>query len=250
MNGITSPMWTDFLKSVKQAKTELGNPEVLWYRGHPNSQFYLLASLLRFKNGIDKEKQLFTNFKKFSDRILKRRDSDWETLFEMQHYGVPTRLLDWSETFGVALFFAATFNQSHHPDQDAALYLLDPLALNKLSGVGEVFRVPQDESKFSYTKIYWEHTPFSPNAPIAIEPIFINDRMLAQRGVFTVHHDKIDPIEDTFPSAIKKVIIPNGIMPACLEFLDLSNINIFSVFPDLAGISGYLKSTSGLEPRW
>jgi len=250
MNGITSPMWTDFLESVKQAKTELGNPDVLWYRGHPNSRFYLLASLLRFKNGIDKEKQLFANFKKFSDRILKRRDSDWETLFEMQHFGVPTRLLDWSETFGVALFFAATYNQSHHPDQDAALYLLDPLALNGLSGVGEVFRVPQDESKFNYTKIYWEHTPFSPNAPIAIEPIFINDRMLAQRGVFTVHHDKIDPIEDTFPSAIKKVIIPNGIMPACLEFLDLSNINIFSVFPDLAGISGYLKSTSGLEPRW
>lgn len=110
--------------------------------------------------------------------------------------------------------------------------------------------MPQDESKFNYTKIYWEHMPFSPNAPIAIEPIFINDRMLAQRGVFTVHHDKIDPIEDTFPDAIKKVIIPNGIMPACLEFLDLSNINIFSVFPDLAGISGYLKSTSGLEQRW
>ena len=76
MNGITSPMWTDFLESVKRAKMDLGNPDVLWYRGHPNSKFYLLASLLRYKNGIEKERQLFTNFKKFSDRILKRRDSD------------------------------------------------------------------------------------------------------------------------------------------------------------------------------
>jgi len=250
VHGITSPAWTDFLESIKQAKADLGSPEVLWYRGHPNSKFYLLATLLRYKNGIDKEKHLFTSFKKFSDRILKRRDSDWETLFEMQHYGVPTRLLDWSETFGIALFFAATYNQSHHPDQDAAVYLLDPIALNKLSGINQIFRVPQDESKFSYTKIYWEHTPFAANAPIAIEPIFINDRMLAQRGMFTVHHDKIDPIEDTFPTAIKKVILPNAVIPAAMEFLELSNLNIFSVFPDLAGISGYLKSTSGLEPRW
>ena len=250
MNGITSPLWTDFLKAIQQAKTELGNPEILWYRGHPNSKFYLLATLLRYRNGLEKEKHLFTNFKKFSDRILKRRDSEWETLFEMQHYGVPTRLLDWSETFGVALFFAATYNQSHHPDKDAAVYLLDPIALNKLSGISQIFRVPEDESRFGYTKIYWKHTPFAAQAPIAIEPIFLNERMLAQRGMFTVHHDKIDPIEDTFPSAIKKVILPNAAIPASIEFLELSNLNIFSIFPDIAGISGYLKSTSGLEPRW
>jgi len=142
------------IESVKQAKADLGSPEILWYRGHPNSEFYLLASLLRFKNGLDKERHLFTSFKKFSDRILKRRDSEWETLFEMQHYGIPTRLLDWSETFGIALFFAATYNQSHHPDKDAAVYLLDPVALNKISGIDRIFRVPRDEDKFGYAKIY------------------------------------------------------------------------------------------------
>ncbi len=249
MDGITSPLWLQFLEAIKEAKAQLGNPEILWYRGHPNASFYLLASLLRYENGLERERSLFTNFKKFSDRILKRRDSDWETLFEMQHYGVPTRLLDWSETFGVALFFAATYNQSHHPDKDAAIYLLDPLALNRISGITQVFRVPEDEAKFSYTRIYWEHTPFAAMAPVAIEPIFLNERMLAQRGMFTVHHDKIDPIEDVFPSAIKKVTLPNAAMSSALEFLDLSNLNIFSVFPDLAGIAGYLKATAGLKQR-
>jgi FRG domain len=250
MSGITSPAWTSFLESIKQAKTSLGNPEVLWYRGHPNSKFYLLATLLRYKNGLDEEKHLFNSFKRFSDRILKRRDSEWETLFEMQHYGVPTRLLDWSETFGVALFFAATYNQSHHPDQDAAVYLLDPIALNRISGIDRVLRAPQDEAEFGYTKIYWKHTPFAATAPIAIEPIFINERMLAQRAMFTVHHDEINPIEDAFPKAIKKVILTNDVIPAALEFLDLSNLTIFSIFPDLAGLSGFLKSTCGLESRW
>jgi hypothetical protein len=249
MNGITSPTWMAFLEAIRKAKADLGNPEMLWYRGHPNSKFYLLATLLRYENGIEKEKHLFANFKKFSDRILKRRDSDWETLFEMQHYGVPTRLLDWSETFGIALFFAATYNQTRHPGQDAAVYLLDPIALNKISSIDQILRVPQDESKFSYTKIYWEHSPFAAPAPIAIEPIFINERMLAQRGMFTVHHDKIDPIEDVFPTAIKKVVLPSAVIPAAMEFLELSNLNIFTVFPDLAGLSDYLKSTSGLNPR-
>jgi hypothetical protein len=249
MVGITSPLWTNFLMEIQQAKAALGNPDIVWYRGHPNSSFYLLATLLRYKNGLDKEKHLFNSFKKFSDRILKRRESDWETLFEMQHYGVPTRLLDWSETFGVALFFAATYNQSHHPYADAAVYLLDPTALNKISGIDGILRVPQDEARLGYRKVYWEHSPFAAQAPIAIEPIFINERMLAQRGMFTVHHDNVDPIEDRFPTAIKKVLLPNTVISAAIEFLELSNLNIFSIFPDFAGIAGYLKSTSGLEPR-
>ena len=134
--------------------------------------------------------------------------------------------------------------------KDAAVYLLDPVTLNQYSGISGIYRVPKDESKFSYTKIYWEQSPFKATAPVAIEPIFINDRMLAQRGVFTVHHDGIEPIEEQFPKAIKKVILPNAVIPAAIEFLELSNITEYSVFPDLAGISGYLKGTSGLISRW
>ena len=104
MHGVTSVEWSAFLGAVKAANTALGDSKVVWYRGHPDIDHYLLASLLRYKNGLDKEQYLFESFQKFSDRIFKRRASDWETLFEMQHYGVPTRLLDWTESFGVALW--------------------------------------------------------------------------------------------------------------------------------------------------
>jgi hypothetical protein len=250
MSTITSAEWTDFLTKIKQAKNNLGSPERLWYRGHPNSDFYLLASLNRFENGFEKEQYLFNSFQKFSERLLKRRESEWETLFDMQHYHIPTRLLDWSETFGIALFFASYYNQSHHPGKDAAIYLLNPEALNRISNVPKVYRIPEDEEHFSYKKIYWEHRPFSPSAPIAIEPIFINDRMLAQRGMFTVHDDSIDPIENKFPNAVQKVVLPNSLMSAALEFLDLSNITQYTVFPDLAGIAGFLMNTSELKHRW
>lgn len=103
MQGVTSPEWSKFLGAVKAANAALGDPDLVWYRGHPDVDHYLLASLLRYKNGLEKEHYLFNTFQKFSDRIFKRRASEWETLFEMQHYGVPTRLLDWTESFGRAV---------------------------------------------------------------------------------------------------------------------------------------------------
>jgi hypothetical protein len=107
-------------------------------------------------------------------------------------------------------------------------------------------KIPRQESDFSYTKIYWEYTPFKAKAPIAIEPIFKNDRIVAQRGTFTVHHDEITPIEDIFPQAIKKVRLEK----ATIEPLELANLNEYSVFPDLSGIAGHLTNASGLIARW
>ena len=250
MNSIDSKEWSDFLNRIKEAKKQLGNPEVLWYRGHWDKSHYLLPTLLRYTNGLDKEKYLFSSFRKFADKILKRRGSAWETLFDMQHYGIPTRLLDWTESFGISLFFAAYYNQRYTKTEDAAIYLLNPIELNRISRVIEIYRLPDQENEFNYINIYWHNKPFSANAPIAIEPIFINDRMFAQRGVFTIHDNSIEPIENKYPHVIKKIILPNIIIKAAIEFLDLANINHYSVFPDFAGIAGYLKETSGLESRW
>src|SRR5690606_36926394 len=66
---------------------------------------------------------------------LQPRD-DWEWLFLMQHYGVPTRLLDWTDSPLVALFFAV-YNVDRD-DRDASLWVLLPAALNRQTGWAEL----------------------------------------------------------------------------------------------------------------
>ena len=248
--SIANDLWNDFLQEIKKAKEELGNDDVIWYRGQNNFRHYLLPSLLRYRNGIEKEKYLYTSFRKFSDRILPKRESEWETLFNMQHYEIPTRLLDWSETFGIALYFAAYYNAMSKERVDAAVYLLNPLKLNAILGIKKIYRMPDEENEFSYTGIYWEHKPFAASSPVAIEPIFINGRMLAQRGMFTVYNDSIEPIEEMYPKVVKKVKLPIDAVPSALEFLELSNINAYTVYPDLPGIADFLKRSSKLEYRY
>lgn len=219
---------------------------MIWYRGQSNFNHNLIPSLLRYSNGIEKEKYLFNSFKKFSDRILPKRESEWETLFNMQHNGIPTRLLDWSETFGIALFFAAYYNSMSSENIDAAVYLINPLKLNNILKIDKIYRIPDEEAEFSYTGIYLDHKPFAASSPVAIEPIFINGRMLAQRGMFTVYNDIKEPIEVLYPTIVKKIRLPKDIIPLALDFLDLANINAYTVYPDLPGIADFLRRSSKL----
>ncbi|MCB5383968.1 FRG domain-containing protein [Blautia glucerasea] len=58
--------------------------------------------------------------------------ASWLTM--MQHYGLPTRLLDWSESPLVALYFALSEKKD---DIDAAVWIMNPMKLNKKVGYGE-----------------------------------------------------------------------------------------------------------------
>ena len=193
-----SEAWNGFLTGVRNARAELKNPATVWYRGHWHSTYSLLPSLLRVSRGLSKEQELFYKYRQAATYLLKARESDWETVFDMQHYGVPTRLLDWTETLGVAVFFALGTQPS-----EAAVYVLDPTELNRLA-TGTPQLKHADDPSFSYRSVYWKKEPFAPRLPIALDPPFQNQRLFAQRGMFTIHGDDERSLEEQCPAVFGK----------------------------------------------
>ena len=73
--------------------------DVRWFRGRES--FFLPLGTEpspRKQNWLAKELPLFKQFRRKRLGTLTCRATDWDWLLLMQHYGVPTRLLDWTET--------------------------------------------------------------------------------------------------------------------------------------------------------
>jgi hypothetical protein len=127
----------------------------------------------------------------------------------MQHNWIPTRLLDWSENLGIAVYFAVKYNDRK---ADMAIYLLDPLGLNRYSQKDAIPIIPDEPMGLDYVTQYLKKNPYPPQFPMAIRPNFSNDRMVAQRGLFTIHGDELTPIEQLCPRAITKVTVSKDVI--------------------------------------
>ena len=100
---------------------ELGDTEI-WFRGQHNSAWPLMPSVFREYSGrrINEAWSLHEFQRRFPHlRVSTPTTTEW--LMHMQHYGLPTRLLDWSTSFLVGLYFATTKDD----DKDAALFAFD-----------------------------------------------------------------------------------------------------------------------------
>ncbi|ELA8880789.1 FRG domain-containing protein [Acinetobacter pittii] len=231
--------WNEFLGEIKSAQNELGNPEEIWYRGQSDPTWFLQPSLVRLTDWQKKEKILFEEFKKLSQGVLEKRNNDWDILFDMQHYWIPTRLLDWTTVLGVAIAFI--LHSDYTNVNDSAIYLLNPVALNELSGK-QIIHVPEAGSRFEYKNIYWDNDPFKAERPIAIKPNTLNPRLKAQSGVFTIFGTLESNFEHTATSCYRKIILRAEAKAEAREFLKWANLNEFTIYPDIVGIANHIKS--------
>ena len=230
--------WSTFLYFIRSFREELGNPETVWYRGQSSVDYKLVPSLLRKKNGFEKERDLFQEYQKSAARLHPARGNDWQLLFDMQHYGLPTRLLDWTTVLGVAVTFAVYDGRD---DEDSAIYILNPTTLNKRSGVKGIRRVPEDGQNYEYKQMYWEGKPAIPSLPIAIDSNFQNDRIAAQNGTFTVHGTELEPFDSSMDNYVFRVILGHSAKREAREFLEYANLNAFSIYPDMVGMVHHLN---------
>lgn len=215
----------------------------VWFRGQTNHLWNLEPKLLREGNQIP-ETHYFTRFKQDASLIINHQPkSEFDWLFLMQHYGVPTRLLDWSESPLVSLYFATTELAG-----DGCLWILLPTELNKISRYRSTyeFEIPsfEDPQLASYipTTIAAENkTSLDPMAAIAPRN---NQRMQAQKGVFTISHRENIFINNLplggSASHIWRYIIPSRSKENILRELKLLGYNKFQLFPELESLAANL----------
>jgi hypothetical protein len=166
----------------------------LWFRGLSRSTHTLTPKLMRDGESIDsvfeRERRLLTRFRQRSLAYWPSGypQNDWEHMFAMQHYGMPTRLLDWSENLFVAAHFAFG-DPADNNDGTPAIWCLDPVAWNRatpvLSEYGDTIHVltTADDEAEAYRP---ETVKRRGKSPVAIFGTHNSQRIVAQRGTFMV----------------------------------------------------------------
>ncbi len=206
----TSPIeeLSDYMKYVEN----LPNGFVL-SRGQTD-EYKLLPSALRVDvNGKRKYSKKVINFFlnefKLTSHTYLKFPWDIKTTYEWmvmaQHYGIPTRLLDFSYSHIVSLMFALEKAFLDSEDKSAEVWFLNPNQLNlKIASRSEILSFGDVENN----KID-EY-----DGPVVVKGRNINDRINSQQGLFVYFQDEGIPLENCVDNGIlRRIIIKNS----CIE---------------------------------
>lgn len=115
------------ISSITKALSENASDySTIWFRGQPNYEHKLLPSVLRQGKKYN-EREMFLEFKRRFPNESVSHKTTYEWLSLMQHYRLPTRLLDWTTNLLVALYFCC----NEEKDKDGSLFVLDPTTFFK-----------------------------------------------------------------------------------------------------------------------
>ena len=157
-------------------------------------------------------------------------------LFLMQHYGLPTRLLDWTESPLIALFFS--IEEKKHEDEDGALWALCPTRLNNIQGVAAtIFASDHHQVKPLFDEAFVKKEKITEQV-LSVLTNQIDIRQLMQQSVFTIHG--IDTPIDQLTSAdnfVAKIKILKSAKKSFRQMIKLLGINRASIFPDLENLA-------------
>lgn len=235
----------DLIDRIREVRADHAN--ALWFRGQSDYGWKLLPGFQRQDNKVS-ETTLLARFKQSAAMLTSSRPaSSFDWIFLMQHYGVPTRLLDWTESPLVALYFAIEDVSDAYKYSDAAFWMLKPSELNKNANINdkdEADYIPSfdDEEVSGYSTEQIRTRQRLELFPIATIATRNNPRIQAQHGTFTIHHNAKTAIEEVGNgSHCIKLKIPNASKESLRKELSILGVNRFSLFPEMDSIGNILK---------
>jgi len=222
------------LSALVESQFKDDKSSTVLYRGHGAASFVLrpkIGRLLPSENSVENtvnESLMLELFRRQStDRLAIAVADDWELLAVAQHHGLATRLLDWTRSPLVALYFAVCIeHETHHEDgrpkrEDAEIIAwrcLKQDLTNPLPSCG----------------------PLRIKEALRYIPRIVTPRLRAQSGVFTVHPT---PTEEFQLDAghLDRIRIPHANRKPLKDSLFRHGIHEGIMFPDLDGLARHIQ---------
>ena len=276
--------YISILERLKKQYYSYGRPSAVTniYRGLSDKEYLLLPSLFRTQDdrynfdeinpeyvandrylSYGNEQTILKSFIHEASRYVNLPSNELLRWAEYaQHYGVPTRLLDWTSNPLVALYFACKNNLEkdgkvwllHLKNYDRIRHALQPNVfwdLTKYDAIDAMKELLDGKVEQKY--------------PIVYTPYYVDNRMSAQSSFFMCWGSVKKPFEELFSDKKYQMVLPEDdpkerifgkhedeallfcfyidadSKPFILRELDIVGVNEKSVFPGLDGIWRYVE---------
>ena len=226
-----------------------------FYRGMPDASYNLVTSLARNCKGSYAELEYpllenFINYVRIEDPSI--NESIWKAMVIGQHYGLPTRLLDWTHSTLVALHFANTEdNLDKLSQRDCVVWRIDMHDINR--NLPQKYRdYLEQKNSFVFSlddlariadNLKQYDTDMGNHALVCFEPPSVDQRIVNQYSIFSAIPSGITDLEaflDAHTENTVKYVIDKRVRWELRDILDQFNINERMIHPGTAGIAKWL----------
>lgn len=233
--------------------SNLKNSKTLWFRGQSDQNWDLLPTVYRNKNLNYFEREMVRDFKILSSEKIERQPrNELEWLFIMQHYGLQTRLIDWTEGHLIALFFAVI---DYSYLKDSVVWILRPSYLNRFSLGAKTIVTSSYPELIDYVldepHLHLFNRKIKGEMPVAIRATRNSERIVAQKGTFTLHGSNSLPLNKIIDQynnnntdkqiPLHYITISGNSKLQILKELYMCGISYSVLFPEIQGICNEIK---------